>query len=206
MSLNPNIGGKLFQLCFILCYDFHVVRWGLLHHRTLLRQKWLRVIINKEKYSADKYFLLLLFFLEYRIWQFMQKFPIKYEITHPIFEKNYRAPVTTSFFQPKRIQIFSYSSLKTYFVGTHKKHLSKVLLMSTHNLIMFLRWNKKNILLLPTHLRLSGATIWILYIYCNHDIYIPIHCRWHISRALSELWGRLQCLGHFGSSRGCRPR
>ena len=33
-----------------------------------------------------------------------------------------------------KINIFIHFSTKTYVVGTHKKHLSEVLLMSTHNI------------------------------------------------------------------------
>ena len=48
---------------FQLCYDFHVVRWGLVRDRTLFCQKWLRVIINDdflEKGECDDLALLLL--------------------------------------------------------------------------------------------------------------------------------------------------
>ena len=33
-----------------------------------------------------------------------------------------------------QVDFFSYFSMETYVVGTHKKHLSEVLLLSTHNI------------------------------------------------------------------------
>ena len=40
--------GTFFQnfLCFVLCYDFHVVRWGLDRNGLILRQNGFTVIIN----------------------------------------------------------------------------------------------------------------------------------------------------------------
>ena len=42
------------------------------------------------------------------------------------------AEIVDFFSQLKNHQYFSYSSIKTYVVGTHKMHLTEVLQMSTH--------------------------------------------------------------------------
>ena len=47
-GMNPTKGGIFFQLCFILCYDFHVLRWRLVRDQTLFSRKWLPVIINDD--------------------------------------------------------------------------------------------------------------------------------------------------------------
>ena len=44
----PMTGGNSFSYASFLCYDFHVVRWGLVRDRTLLSRKWLHVIINDD--------------------------------------------------------------------------------------------------------------------------------------------------------------
>ena len=46
---NNTIGVTFFFIYVsFLCYEFHVVRLGLVRDRTLLRRKWLRVIINDD--------------------------------------------------------------------------------------------------------------------------------------------------------------
>ena len=44
----PRKAGIFFSYALFLCYDFHVVRWGLVRDRTLISRKWLRVIINDD--------------------------------------------------------------------------------------------------------------------------------------------------------------
>ena len=45
---NPTIGANFFSDASLLCYDCHVVRWGLGRDRILLSRKWLHVIINDD--------------------------------------------------------------------------------------------------------------------------------------------------------------
>ena len=45
---NPTIGGKFFSCVSFLCYNFHVVRWGLGWDWTFLCRKWLYIIINDD--------------------------------------------------------------------------------------------------------------------------------------------------------------
>ena len=58
------------------------------------------------------------------------------------------APDKVIFFKQKAVK-FLYFSTKTYLMGTHQKHLSEVLLMSTHN-ICFHGEIRKNIIWIPS--------------------------------------------------------
>ena len=44
----PRSAGNVFSYASFPCYDFHVVRWGLVRDRTLLSRKWLHIIINDD--------------------------------------------------------------------------------------------------------------------------------------------------------------
>ena len=54
--------------------------------------------------------------------------------SHLCWTSNIIVPDKAFFFQPKYVNIFLISLLKTYVMGTHKKRLTKALLMSTHNM------------------------------------------------------------------------
>ena len=52
----PRQAGNFFSYASFLCYDFYVVRWGLVRDRTLLSRKWLHVIINDDFLEKGEYY------------------------------------------------------------------------------------------------------------------------------------------------------
>ena len=48
LGSKPTIGGNFFSYVSFICYDFHVVRWGLVRDWTLIHRTWLHVIINDD--------------------------------------------------------------------------------------------------------------------------------------------------------------
>ena len=56
----PQQAGNFFSYASFLCYDFHVIRWGLIRDSILFSQKWLCVVINDELLENGECYLALL--------------------------------------------------------------------------------------------------------------------------------------------------
>ena len=56
----PQQAGNFFSYASFLCYDFHVIRWGLIRDSILFSRKWLCVIINDELLENGECYLALL--------------------------------------------------------------------------------------------------------------------------------------------------
>ena len=59
-GFESHDGRDFFSCASFLCYDFHVVRWRLVRDWTILRRKWLHIIINDFLEKGECYDLALL--------------------------------------------------------------------------------------------------------------------------------------------------
>ena len=51
-GLNPTIGGNFFSYASLLCYIFHIVRWGLVWDKTLFHRKSLTTVSGSQLFGS----------------------------------------------------------------------------------------------------------------------------------------------------------